>query len=210
MSHCEVQFADVQASSMQAKSSPISCYASSMTSDLEALATRFRKALGDNMAGSQCNVGRCRVPKELGCVVAHGVGAGWLEKRGGNRVALTDAGSARPRWRGDRIGKARDVREGSIASVSRCPRRVGFTPNNRPGRRTKRGLPLPLASQGQHGAVALQCNYSPPVAHCLVSEIWQVRPPLYCSAPPPLMELAPSYRAVNWAVFTRPGWFWGT
>ena len=72
-----------------------------MASDLDALARRFCKVLGDDTArlpmqwrstlviGGRCHI---RAPKELERIVAHGVKAGWLERRSGNSVALTDAG----------------------------------------------------------------------------------------------------------------------
>ena len=72
-----------------------------MASELDILAKRFCKALGDDTArlprqwrsilvmGARC---RIRSPKELERIVAYGVKAGWLEMRGGNSVALTDAG----------------------------------------------------------------------------------------------------------------------
>jgi len=68
---------------------------------LDTLATRFCRALGDDtgrqpmqwrsilVVGVRC---RIRAPKELERIVSHGVKAGWLERRDGRSVALTDAG----------------------------------------------------------------------------------------------------------------------
>ena len=72
-----------------------------MASELDALAKRFCKALGDEtgqrsmqwrsilVIGARC---RIRAPKQLERIVAHGVKAGWLEMQDRHRVALTDAG----------------------------------------------------------------------------------------------------------------------
>jgi hypothetical protein len=72
-----------------------------MASELDTLATRFCKALGDDtgrqpmqwrpilLIGVRC---RIRAPKELERIVAHGVKAGWLEMKDGSSVALTGAG----------------------------------------------------------------------------------------------------------------------
>jgi hypothetical protein len=72
-----------------------------MALDLDALATRFCKALGDDTWRQPMQwrsivtiAARCRIraPKELEKIVAHGVKAGWLETQDGDSVALTEAG----------------------------------------------------------------------------------------------------------------------
>jgi len=72
-----------------------------MASELDALATRFCKALGAATGrqpmqwrsivtiGARCWI---RTPKALEKIVAHGVKAGWLETQDGHSVALTEAG----------------------------------------------------------------------------------------------------------------------
>jgi hypothetical protein len=74
---------------------------SPMASDIDALTTRFCKALGGDtgrqpmkwryflVIGARC---RIRAPKEIERIVAHGVKAGWLQTQDGHSVAQTEAG----------------------------------------------------------------------------------------------------------------------